>query len=115
LVDDNEDAADLSAQLFRLEGHDVAVAHDGPVALVVARQFRPTVALLDIGLPGMDGYQLVGHLREIFGDRCRYVAVSGYGQQEDRERALQAGFDRLLVKPVEIQTLKGAVLHDTAI
>jgi signal transduction histidine kinase len=115
LVDDNQDAADLSAQLLEMEGHDVAVANDGPAALVVAERFRPTVALLDIGLPGMDGYELVGRLRAIFGDRCHYVALTGYGQKEDRERALQAGFDRLLVKPVEIHALKEVVIHDTSV
>jgi signal transduction histidine kinase len=115
LVDDNQDAAELSAQVLQMEGHDVEVANDGPAALVVAERFRPTVALLDIGLPGMDGYELVGRLRALFGDRCHYVALTGYGQKEDRERALQAGFDRLLVKPVEIHALKEVVIQDPAV
>jgi CheY-like chemotaxis protein len=63
----------------------------------------------------MDGYELVGRLRAIFGDRCHYVALTGYGQKEDLERALQAGFDRLLVKPVEIHALKEVVIHDPAV
>jgi signal transduction histidine kinase/ActR/RegA family two-component response regulator len=112
-VDDNKDAATLSADLLQMDGHDVAVAHDGPAAVVVAEQFRPTVAFLDIGLPGMDGYELVGRLRGIFGDCCRFIALTGYGQREDRERAAQAGFDELLVKPVDIDVLN-RILRETA-
>lgn len=106
LVDDNEDAAFLTGEALTIAGHDVTIAHDGPNALAVAANKEPEIAILDIGLPGMDGYELVQCLRDQAGERrCRYVALTGYGRAEDIERAIAAGFERLLVKPVPIQTL----------
>ncbi len=101
VVDDNRDGAELLAELLALHGHQVRIAHDGPDALAIAELLLPEVALLDIGLPGMDGYELARRLRSRLGDGCVLLALSGYGQAEDRERALAAGFAQHLVKPVD--------------
>jgi CheY-like chemotaxis protein len=103
VVDDNRDAADTLAQVLTAFDHDVRVAYDGPSALAVVAEFRPALAFLDIGLPVMDGYELARRLRENDPTRAlTLVAVTGYGQQADRERSERAGFDRHLVKPVPI-------------
>ena len=107
LVDDNVDAAESLAMLLRLWGHEVAVAHDGPAALRAAEGQRPQVALLDIGLPGMDGYELARRLRSQPGlGRVVLVALTGWGQEEDRRRSQEAGFDHHLTKPVELGALQ---------
>jgi CheY-like chemotaxis protein len=110
VVDDNLDAAESLADLLRHVGHDVKVAQDGPGALEVAARFHPEVAVLDIGLPVMDGYELAAALksREDAGP-IRLVALTGYGQEKDRQRSREAGFDAHLVKPVEIDALLAAL------
>jgi signal transduction histidine kinase/ActR/RegA family two-component response regulator len=106
LVDDSVDAAESLAMLLRLWGHEAAVAHDGPGALRLAEQQRPEVALLDIGLPGMDGYELARQLRHRPGlEGTVLVALTGWGQEEDRRRSHEAGFDHHLVKPVDPNAL----------
>jgi CheY-like chemotaxis protein len=101
VVDDNVDAADLTAELLARAGHEVHVAHDGPAALSLAERVRPDVALLDIGLPVMNGYELADRLRAAFGARApRLIAITGYGQDHDHARSEAAGFDDHLVKPV---------------
>jgi PAS domain S-box-containing protein len=101
VVDDNVDAADLTAELLARAGHEVHVAHDGPAALSLAQRVRPEVALLDIGLPVMNGYELADRLRATFGPRApRLIAITGYGQDHDHARSEAAGFDDHLVKPV---------------
>jgi signal transduction histidine kinase len=107
VVDDNVDGAELLDEVFRALGHATRLAHDGPAALQVARDFRPHIAFLDIGLPVMDGYQLARRLRALPGlEDVRLVAVTGFGQEADRVRAREAGFDEHLVKPVEIDGLR---------
>jgi two-component system CheB/CheR fusion protein len=107
VVDDNPDAADSLAMLLRLEGHDVRIARDGRAALEGAQAYLPRVVLLDIGLPGLDGYSVARHLREQPGTRdALLVAISGYGQEEDRQRSRQAGFDHHLVKPIDFSELQ---------
>jgi PAS domain S-box-containing protein len=107
VVDDNLDTAESSSLLLEIEGHDVRVAHNGPEAIEIARSFAPDVILLDIGLPGMDGYAVARVLRAAPDlAHCRIIAVSGYGQAEDRHRSREAGFDRHLVKPVEADVLR---------
>jgi PAS domain S-box-containing protein len=102
VVDDNTDAAQSAAMLLVMQGHRVETAHDGPSALEAARAFRPEVVLLDIGLPGMDGFEVARAMRAQLGNGTPVlVAVTGYGQEEDRRRSQEAGFDRHLVKPVE--------------
>jgi len=106
VVDDNRDAVDALAMMLRLNGSDVEVAYDGPSGLATAQSFRPDAIVLDIGLPGMDGYEVARRLRARpeTADKL-IVAVTGYGQKEDRERAHAAGFDHHLVKPIESDTL----------
>ena len=110
LVDDNADALALLALGLEACGHTVASAHDGPSALAVARDDPPAIAMLDIGLPGMDGYELARRLREDAGDRpLKLIAITGYGQLSDRQRALAAGFDEHLVKPVTVAVVAAAI------
>jgi signal transduction histidine kinase/ActR/RegA family two-component response regulator len=102
IVDDNVDAATMMASLLELHGHCVRVAHDAEGALEASRRFDADVALLDIGLPGTDGYELARQLRAAAGSRpIRLVAVTGWGQEGDRARAHAAGFDFHLTKPAE--------------
>lgn len=107
VVDDNADAAHSLALILRSHGHEVAEAHDGPSALAEAQQFQPNVVVLDIGLPQMDGYEVARRLREqFFGRPLRLIAMTGYGQEEDRRRSVAAGFDCHLVKPVDPHELE---------
>jgi PAS domain S-box-containing protein len=105
LVDDNADAARVLAELLREHGFDVAVAHDAPAALILADEFRPAIALLDIGLPVMDGYELARHLRARLPTPPRLVAVTGYGDEADSARSRDAGFEVHLGKPVDFEKL----------
>jgi signal transduction histidine kinase/ActR/RegA family two-component response regulator len=108
VVDDHHDAADSLATLLRLLGHEVRVAYDGATALEVAGAFRPEVALLDIGMPGMDGIELGTRLRhEPALGQVLLIALTGYGRDEDRRRSSEAGFNAHLVKPVDVAGLNG--------
>ena len=113
IVDDNEDAADLLGESLREFGHVTRVAYDGPSAVQIALEFQPEIALLDIGLPVMDGYELARRLREGHGGRLQLVAITGYGQPSDRERAFEAGFDAHLAKPVEFDKLAATLRGPT--
>jgi CheY-like chemotaxis protein len=107
VVDDNVDAADTLAMLLRVGDHEVRIVHDGLSALDAARAYRPQVVLLDIGLPGLNGYEVAQRLRsDPITKDVLLVAVSGYGQDEDRRRSRQAGFDHHLVKPVDLIALQ---------
>jgi two-component system CheB/CheR fusion protein len=107
IVDDNADSADSLRMLLEMEGHQVDVAHEPTDGLQRASEFSPQVVLLDIGLPGMDGYEMARRLRQnANGERMWVIAVSGYGQEAYRRAAQQAGFDRYLVKPVDFDALK---------
>jgi signal transduction histidine kinase len=110
VVDDNEDAAALLAELLESKGHHVMVAYDGPRALALLERFVPDVAVLDIGLPVMDGHDLARRMREKLGDRCpRLMAVTGYGQEHDRRRSSAVGFERHFVKPLKAELLFAAL------
>jgi CheY-like chemotaxis protein len=112
IVDDNDDAAAMIGELLGSMGFDVRIAHDGPSALALAAGFRPHVALLDIGLPVMDGYELGKRLREVLpSTELRLVAVTGYGQDNDRKRSREAGFAAHIVKPVDIDVLTRVLLN----
>jgi CheY-like chemotaxis protein len=117
IVDDQQDAAELIAMVLEDHGHEVRVAHDGQAALALAFEFRPQVALLDIGLPGMDGHQLAVLMRATpqLG-ACRLIAVSGHCGDEHRARSRSAGFDLHLAKPLGIEALLLAIgsLEDSA-
>ncbi len=108
VVDDNVDAADsLGRLLARIYGQEVRVAHDGPSALRSAEEFRPEVVLLDIGMPGMDGYEVARRLRgRPDSSAATLVALTGWGQESDRQKSRLAGIDHHLVKPVEPETLR---------
>ena len=107
VVDDNVDAAESIAMLLSLEGYEVHSVHTAQEALDVAQSFQPQLVLLDIGLPGMDGYEVARRLRtQQRIERLHLVAITGYGQQSDRERAREAGFDEHLVKPVDPDALR---------
>jgi signal transduction histidine kinase/CheY-like chemotaxis protein len=102
VVDDNQDAALSFALLLRLQGHEVEVAHDGPSALELAKTHRPALVFLDIGMPGMDGCEVARRMRRMPElDQTVLAALTGWGQQEDRRRTAEAGFDHHLVKPPE--------------
>jgi CheY-like chemotaxis protein len=109
VVDDNRDAADTLAEALAALGHETRCAYDGLQAIEIAQRFDPEVVLLDLGLPVLDGYEVARRLRED-GTRGRLVALTGYGQDSDRRRSTEAGFERHLVKPIRIDEL-GDVLH----
>jgi two-component system CheB/CheR fusion protein len=92
-------------------GHEVASAEDGEKGLAAAREFRPDVVLSDIGLPNMDGYEFARHIRQDPELACTYlIATTGYGQAEDQRRAVEAGFNAFLTKPVGLEDLQHAFL-----
>ncbi|WP_437798853.1 ATP-binding protein [Sorangium sp. So ce693] len=110
LVDDNLDAVELLAESLGAMGHATRIAADGPSALRIAEEFAPDVALLDIGLPVMDGYELARRLREQpAGERVRLIAITGYGQEADLRRSKGAGFETHLVKPIQIDRLTALI------
>jgi len=107
VVDDNKDAAESLAMLLRTAGAEIHIAHDGPTALAAFERSEPHVVLLDIGMPDMDGCEVARRLREIARpERVALVALTGWGQDEDRRRVREAGFDHHLVKPVELAALQ---------
>jgi CheY-like chemotaxis protein len=113
IVDDHEDSAEGMAVLLRACGHEARAAHDAHAALEAAEEYRPDVVILDIGLPGMDGFEAARRLRERFPSHpLRLVALTGYGQEEDRRRAREAGFDHHLVKPLDIARLRELIEAD---
>jgi CheY-like chemotaxis protein len=117
VIEDNLDAAETLGDLLEMAGHEVRLAHSGPDGVSEAGRFRPEIVLCDVGLPEMDGYAVARALRNDPRTReALLVAVTGYGQEEDRRRSLEAGFDLHLTKPVdpqEVQRLVGAgqVVH----
>jgi signal transduction histidine kinase len=113
VVDDNVDAAESIADFLRELGYGIAIAHDGPSALSIAKTFRPDICLVDIGLPVMDGYELARRLRASgdLPEGARIIALTGYGQDADRQRSTEAGFDVHLVKPVSLDVLTRTVVN----
>ena len=107
VADDNRDSADLLGEIVAQLGSEVTLAYDGEEAVERARAFQPDVAVLDIGMPKMDGYEAARRIRSESGERSvKLVALTGWGQAEDRRRAREAGFDEHLVKPVELAALR---------
>jgi PAS domain S-box-containing protein len=110
VIEDNSDAAESLEMLLRLEGYEVRVAHDGPAGLTAARETGPDAIVCDIGLPGMDGFKVAAALRQDPATSgVRLIALTGYGQAEDRQRALASGFDAHLIKPVDPGKLLQAI------
>jgi CheY-like chemotaxis protein len=106
IVDDDSDSAESLALLLASMGHETRTAHDGLAAIELVRVFQPEAVLLDIGLPGMDGYETCRRMRqEPAGPSLFITAVTGWGQEEDRRRTREAGFDHHVVKPVDPATL----------
>jgi CheY-like chemotaxis protein len=110
VVDDNTDSAETMAEMLKLWGHEVELAHDGPGALEMARTHHPDAVLLDLGLPIMDGFETARRLRQEGLGGKLLVAVTGYGAAEDRRRAAEAGFDTHLTKPVSPEALRKVLL-----
>lgn len=111
IVDDNKDAGDALAMLLELAAHDVRVAYSGRGALTLAQKFRPEVAFVDIGMPDLSGYEVAQALRrEPWGAQILLVALTGWGQHSDRQRAKDAGFDRHITKPVDSEVIE-PLLH----
>ena len=110
VIDDNRDAAESLGALLRMTGHEVAIAHSGQAALALCETFRPVLALLDIGMPGMNGYELATHMRQLpWGEHVLLAALTGWGQQDDKRRAFDAGFDHHLTKPVSSAELQAVL------
>ena len=107
VVDDNVDAAESMSALHEIWGHEAHACHAGPPALMGVERLRPDTVLLDIGLPGMDGYEVARRLRAVADSPVRLLAaLTGYGQEQDRERSAAAGFDIHLTKPVDPARLR---------
>jgi CheY-like chemotaxis protein len=107
VVDDHRDSAESLAMVLRLSGHDVRTARDGRQAIVEAEVYQPDLVLLDIGLPGLDGYEVARRLRATpLAGHFKLVALSGYTREEDRREAFSAGFDHYLIKPVDFDALQ---------
>ena len=106
VVDDNEDALEMMEVLLTQDNHTVQTAFDGETAIKIAPEFQPEVCILDIGLPIMNGYELARRLRQMM-PQVLLIALSGWGQDEDRRRSSEAGFDYHLVKPIEVEKLQG--------
>jgi CheY-like chemotaxis protein len=112
VVDDNVDSADSIAMLLQVSGHEVRVAYSGQEALETAAEYQPDIVLLDIGLPGMDGYEVARRLRAHAQlEKVKLIAVTGYGQDADRLQSQEAGFDYHLVKPVDAQKLQDVLVE----
>jgi CheY-like chemotaxis protein len=110
VVDDNVDSAESLSMLLRLKGHEVHMATSGQEALEMAARLRPEVVLLDIGLPGMNGYEVARRLKSRPETvKCLLIALTGFGQEEDRRRSSEAGFDSHLTKPVELEVLDSVI------
>jgi CheY-like chemotaxis protein len=106
-VEDNDDAREMLRTLLDMAGHETHEAADGLEGLRLATELKPQVALIDLGLPGLDGLELAGRIRAIPGaGTMQLVALTGYGQMQDRQRTRAAGFDQHVVKPVDPETLE---------
>jgi CheY-like chemotaxis protein len=112
IVDDNRDAAQSLAMMMKMMGHELQTADDGLEAVQAAAAFRPEVVLLDIGLPKLNGYEVAREIRhQSWGQRMVLIALTGWGQEEDKRRALDAGFDYHLTKPVEAESIEKLLAH----
>jgi two-component system, OmpR family, response regulator len=110
LVDDSVDAAEAMSMLLETLGHEVRTMHDGPSALAMVDEFAPEVVILDIGLPGMSGFEVARELRAREATRdVLMIALTGYGGESDRREAQQAGFDHHLVKPISFTAIENVI------
>lgn len=109
IAEDSADAAEMLRLMLTFMGHDVRVASDGVQAVAAAREFNPRIALIDIGMPRMDGYEAARRIREALGSRVVLVALTGWGQDEDKRRSREAGFDHHFTKPMEPEVLQDLI------
>jgi CheY-like chemotaxis protein len=109
VAEDIPDAAEMMRLMIECMGHEVRIAADGVQAVAIAQEFTPQIALLDIGMPRMDGYEAARRIRTALGRRVLLVALTGWGQEEDQRRAYAAGFDHHLTKPAEPATLESLI------
>ena len=109
LIEDNDDAREVLSLALRLKGHVAHVARTGREGIELAGRVAPDVVIVDIGLPDLSGYEVGKHLRDVLGPGFRLIALSGYGQPDDRRRTTEAGFDLHLVKPIDPDALLRAV------
>jgi CheY-like chemotaxis protein len=110
VVDDDHDSAESLAMLIQLMGHEVRAAHNGLAAVDLAEAFRPDLIVLDIGMPGLDGYEVCRRIRQHSWGRAAVIAaLTGWSRDEDRDRSEQAGFDHFLVKPVDPKALENLI------
>jgi two-component system OmpR family response regulator len=115
LVDDSVDAAEAMSMLLETLGHEVRVMHDGPSALAVVDDFTPDVVILDIGLPGMDGFEVAREMRtRAVTKTALLIALTGYGADSDKQKARDAGFDHHLVKPVSFTAIETVIAASSA-
>jgi CheY-like chemotaxis protein len=113
IVDDNVDAAEMLSMFLEMSGHRTRVAYTGPEAIDVVAEFRPAIVFLDIGLPGMNGYEVAQHLRKDI-PGAKLVAVTGWGTDDDKRKARAAGFDFHLTKPVETSAIEKILVELSA-
>jgi CheY-like chemotaxis protein len=113
VAEDSPDAAEMMSLMLGIKGHDVRVAADGEEAVAIGLAFEPQIAFVDIGMPRMDGFEVARRLREQLGRRVRLVALTGWGQDEDRRRSREAGFDHHLTKPPEPEVLDQLIAECT--
>jgi CheY-like chemotaxis protein len=109
VVDDNRDAADSMGLLVESAGAATLVAYSGESAIEAIEDFKPTVVLLDLGMPGMDGFEACRRIRQKYGQKVLIVALSGWGQESDKQQAQRAGFDTHLTKPADPSVLEAAL------
>ena len=110
MVDDNRDAAELVAEVLSAVGHEVSIANDALQAMTLIAKLKPSVVVLDIGMPVMDGHELASRIRDAFGDNApRLVAVTGFGLDQDRAKSRESGISAHLVQPVDVEKLIAAV------
>jgi DNA-binding response OmpR family regulator len=115
VVDDDPDQTAGLVQVLELVGFTVQTAHDGPSALEIARSFAPRAVVLDVGMPGVDGYEVARQLRkEQSGERMLLIAVTGHGTEDDRDRSREVGFDHHLLKPVNLKNLIALLTEGTS-
>ena len=113
IVDDNKDLATSLARLLRLLGHEVEVVFDGLKAIEAVRAYHPRVVLLDLGLPSLDGYQVARNIRQEGFNDTVIIALSGYGQEEDRRRSREAGMNYHVTKPADVKTINDLIARPT--
>jgi CheY-like chemotaxis protein len=107
VADDNRDGAEIMSLLLQQYGYEVNIAHTGTEALTLAAQSAPEIAILDIGMPGMSGYEVARQIRaEAWGKHMMLIALTGWGQEEDKKKAFEAGFDHHLIKPIDPDALE---------